>query len=314
MAISAGLQAQLNKVNCGASGVLGTGTSNCPFNRKRVIATILTTQGFEFEEALSLAYLQELQQRGVAIVLGKVISFADNTPEDSINTYDTTGIKSINGKRPYEYVCTFDNGLYFHKALNSLESFGAYDVTYVDEALNILMTSTSTSVKGLTLGQVGSGKYIGATGNAPSSESLWWQELYRSEFDVDATWVTSANHDIRATNLEGVNDAVVEFAVIPSDGDVTVQFSVKTKADVKDIPLSGLVAGDVEIIIDGVSKTPSGITQNTTTKVWTATFTGAVGTGDVCTVRLNDSDFTTGIILKGGKLYKSNTASATAVA
>jgi hypothetical protein len=117
MAISADLQAQLNRVNCGAAGILGTGTNNCPFNRKRVIAAIFTTQGFEFEEELSLAYLQELQQRGIAVVLGKVINFTDNTPEDSINTYDTTGIKSVNGKRPYEYMVNFDNGIYFHKAI-----------------------------------------------------------------------------------------------------------------------------------------------------------------------------------------------------
>ncbi len=315
MAISSDLLAQLNKVNCGAAGVLGTGTYNCPFNRKRMIAAIFTTQGFEFEEALSLAYLQELQQRGIAIVLGKVINFTDNTPEDSINTYDTTGIKSINGKRPYEYLANFDNGIYFHKAIDSLTSFGSYDVTYIDEQLNILFTSSTTSAKGFTCGQVAAVPYKGATGNAPASEGLWWQELYRSEFDQDATWITSANHDIRAVNLDGVNDAVVEFAVVPSDGDTTVQFTVKTKADVKDINLGGLLAANLELKVDGTLKTLSGApTQDSSTKIYTATFTGAIATGNVVTLRLNDSTYTTGIILKGGRLYKSNTASATAVA
>lgn len=315
MAITAELQAQLNRVNCGAAGILGTGTNNCPINRKRVIAAIFTTQGFEFEEALSLAYLQELQQRGVAVVLGKVINFTDNTPEDSINTYDTTGIKSVNGKRPYEYLVNFDNGIYFHKAIDSLTSFGSYDVTYVDEALNIFFTSTSTSAKGLTCGQVAAVPYKGATGNAPASEGLWWQELYRSEFDQDATWITSANHDIRAVNLDGVNDAVVEFSVVPSDGDTTVQFTVKTAADVKNIDLGGLVAANLELLVDGVEKTLTGApTQVASTGVYTATFTGAIATGDVVTLRLNDDTYTTGIILKGARLYKSNTASSTAVA
>lgn len=315
MAISADLQAQLNKLNCGAAGVRGTGTNNCPFNRKRVIAAIFTTQGFEFEEALSLTYLQELQQRGVAIVLGKVINFTDNTPEDSINTYDTTGIKSVNGKRPYEYLVNFDNGLYFHKALVSLESFGAYDVTYVDEALNILFTSSTTSAKGFSCGQVAVVPYKGSVGNTPASEGIWWQELYRSEFDQDATWITFANHDIRAVNLDGVNDAIVEFSVVPSDGDTTVQFTVKTKADVKDIDLGGLLSANLELMVDGTEKTLSGApTQNASTKVYTATFTGAIATGDVVTLRLNDDTYTTGIILKGSRLYKSNTASAVAVA
>lgn len=314
MPISAGLQAQLNRVNCGAAGVLGTGTANCPFNRKRVIAAIYTQQGFEFEEALSLAYLQELQQKGIAIVLGKVVNFVQQTAEDSINTYDTTGIKSINGKRPYEYMATFDNGLYFHKSLISLESFGAYDVTYVDEALNILFTSTSTSAKGLTCGQIGVMPYEGASGNSPATNRIWWQELYRSEFDQDATWITAANHDIRAVNLDGVNDAVVTFEVVPSDGDLTVQFSVKTKADVKDVNLGGLLPANIELKVGTTTKTVSGITQDTSTKIYTATFTGALAEDDELTLRLNDSTYTTGIILKGGRLYKSNTATATAVA
>lgn len=314
MAISAGLQAQLNRVNCGAAGVLGTGTNNCPFNRKRVIAAIFTTQGFEFEEALSLAYLQELQQRGIAVVLGKVINFTDNTPEDSINTYDTTGIKSVNGKRPYEYLVNFDNGIYFHKALNSLESFGAYDVTYVDEALSILFTSTSTSAKGITCGQVAVVPYKGATGNAPSSEGLWWQELYRSEFDQDATWVTSAQHDIRAVNLDGVNDAVIEITTVPSNGDDTIFFTVKTAADVKNIDLGGLTEDDLEVTVDGDVVTVDGNPTQSDLGVYAAAINGTISTGNVVTIRLNDSTFTTGIILKGSRLYKSNTASATAVA
>lgn len=313
--ISSDLQAQLNAVNCGAAGILGTGTHNCPFNRKRVIATIFTQQGFEYEEAFSLAYLQELQQRGIAVVLGKVVNFVDTTAEDSINTYDTSRIKNINGKSPYEYVATFDNGIYFNKAINTLESFGAYDVTYVDEAMSIVCTSTPTSVKGLSCGQIGANPYKGASGNAPSSNSVWWQELYRSEFDLDAAWITADNHDIRAVNLDGVNDAVVAFAVVPSATDLTVQFTVKTVADQKSIDLSGLVNGNLEVTVNGVVKTLTGTpTQDPTTKVWTVTFTGAIVADDDVTVRLNDATYTTGIILKGGRLYKSNTAAAVALA
>ncbi len=311
MAISAGLQAQINRINCGAAGVLGTGTNNCPINRKRLIAAMFTKQGFEFEEELSLAYIQELQQRGIAIVLGKVVNFTDNTPEDSINTYDTTGIKSVNGKRPYEYLANFDNGIYFHKALASLESFGAYDVTYFDESMNIFFTSSATSAKGFTCGQVAVTAYKGASGNAPASEGLWWQELYRSEFDIDAAWITSAFHDIRAVNLDGVNDAVIAFTEAPGDGDTTIKFTVKTTADVKSIDLGGLLAANV-YLTKTVGSTvtaivPSGITQDTTTGIYTATV-AAVNEDEVLDLKLNDALYTTGIILKGGRLYKSNTA------
>lgn len=315
MAISAELQAQLNRVNCGAANVLGTGTHNCPFNRKRVIAVMFTTQGFEFEEEMSLAYLQELQQRGVALVLGKVVNFVPATAEDSINTYDTTGIKSINGKRPYEYVATWDNGIYFAKALAALESFGNYDVTYFDEALSILFTSTATSAKGLTCGQIGANPYQGATGNAPSSESAWWQELYRSEFDIDATWITAANHDIRASNLDGVNDMVFEFDAVPSDGDTTIKFTAKTKADMKSVTVGGLLPANVVFTVAGVVKTISTIGDPDANGVYTGTFTGALATGNALELKSNDATYPgVGIILKGGRLYKSNILTATAIA
>ena len=67
-------------------------------------------------------------------------------------------------------------------------------------------------------------------------------------------------------------------------------------------------------MVNGVAKTVSGITQDNGTKVYTATFTGALATSEALTLRLNDSAYTTGIILKGARLYKSNTATATVLA
>lgn len=307
--MNADLLAQINRVNCGAKGVLGTGTNNCPFNRKRVVAVIFFKSGYEFEEEWSLSYLHELQQRGLALVLSKAVDFTDVTAEDSINTYDSSRVKTINGKSPYEYQITFNNGIYFHKALASLESFGNYDVAYIDEDLNILFTATDTAAKGFTCGQIGVMPYQGANGNGPATNRIWWQELYRSEFDKDAAWVTGDNHNIRLAQLDGVNDATIEFAVIPTDGATSVQFRVKTKADKKDIDLGGLLPANIQLTNgSSIVNISSPISFDVTTGIYTATFSSPLLTGNVLKLRLNDSNYSTGIILKGGRLYRSNVA------
>lgn len=308
MAISPELQAQLNLLNCSASGVKGTGTANCPFNIYRVATLIFTPQGFEFEEAFSIAYLQTLQQAGKAIVLAKIVSVEDLTAADNETTETGSNIITTSGKSPYTYAFVFKNGLYFDKAIRTLESFGAYDVTYLDEKLSIICTSTSTAVKGFTLGQISVNPYKAGNGADAPMSRMWVQEVYRSERDVDATWITQPQHDIRLASLDGINQALVDFAAVPADGATTVTFTVKTDADRKPIDVTGLLVADLVFTKNGTPVAFSiAPTQNPTTKVYTGTFVGALAEDDVVTLGLN------GIIKKGNRLYQSGIDTATVV-
>jgi hypothetical protein len=312
--ISAELQAQINKVDCLLAGVKGTGTYNCTFNFQRTALLVFTPQGFEYEEAFSVAYLQQLQQEGKAIVLAKVTAVEDLTAEDNEVTDTGSGILSTAGKNPYTRAFTFKNGNYFDQAIRTLESWGAYDVIYLDTSLSILYTSTETVVKGFTLGMISVAPIKDGNGADTSMSKLKLQELYRSERDQDGSWTVQSQHDIRLASLDGVNDAIVEITTIPVATATTLQFSVKTKADRKDVDMGGILAANLEMKVGSTLKTISGVTQNTSTKIYTATFTGALAEDDVVTLRLNDSYFTTGIIKKGGRLYKSNTDSVVTLA
>src|SRR6478672_10418481 len=183
--ISAELQAQLNHINCGAASSLGTGTNHCPFDRQRPIMGIFTRQGYEYEEALSNEYIQILQLRGVAEVITKMTGFEDLTADDNQTTEAGSNIITTSGKSPYTYAATTKNGLYNHKALTSMAGFGKWDATYVDAALNVLLTSTATVAKGFTLGQFDVNPYKGANGADAAFTRSWWQELYRYEMDQD---------------------------------------------------------------------------------------------------------------------------------
>jgi hypothetical protein len=311
--ISAGLQAQINRVDCLLAGVKGTGTHNCSFNFQRTSLLVFTPQGFEYEEAFSIAYLQQLQQEGKAVVLAKCTAVEDLTAEDNEVTDAGSNIITTAGKSPYTRAFTFKNGNYFDQAIRTLEGFGTYDVIYLDEKLSILYTSTETYVKGFTVGMIAVAPIKDGNGADTSMSKLKLQELYRSERDNDGSWTVQAQHDIRLASLDGINDAIVEITTIPVDGATTIQFTVKTKADRKNIDLGGIVPANLEMKVGATTKTITGssIPQDSTTKIYTATFTGALAEDDVVTLRLNDSAFTTGIIKKGGRLYKSNTDSVT---
>lgn len=315
MAISAELQAQINRVGCTNGGVGGTGTYHNKFNFQRASVLIFTPRGFEYEEAFSTAYLQTLQQQGKAVVLAKCTAVEDLTAADNEVTDAGSNIITTAGKSPYTRAFTFKNGNYFDQQIRKIESFGDYDVVYLDDKLSFLYTSTATYVKGFECGMISVDPIKDGNGAETSMSKLKLQEIYRSERDIDGSWTVQCQHDVRLAALDGVNDALVNIEVVPADGDTTIQFSVKTKADVKDVDLGGLLAADLELLVNGVAKTISPApTQNSTTKIYTATFTGALATNDDVTLRLNNSSFTTGITKKGGRLYKSNTDTAVVVA
>lgn len=313
MSISAGLLAQIFKVDCTQKGRRGTGTYNCPFNIYRVATLIFTPQGFEYAEAFSTAYIQQLQQEGNAVVLAKITGVENRTAADNITTETGSNIKTVSGKSPREFGFVFKNGLYFDMAIRTLETFGAYDVTYLDEKLNIICTSTGDAVKGFTCGQIAVEPYMQGNGADDAKTILWLQELYRSEFDKDATWVTGANHDIRLAALDGVNDAVITIEQAPAAADTEIVFSVKTKADAKNITgFTSLLAADLEFKKAGTVLAFTGVTYDPPTKLFTGT-TAALVAAQELELRLNDVSFDTGIIKKGNRLYVSDTDTATVV-
>ena len=78
-------------------------------------------------------------------------TFTDNSSEDIIETLED-GTKQVATLGLYEFALTFINGLAFFAALHSLNSFGSYNVLFVDRDGNILGTkSDSGSLKGFSL-------------------------------------------------------------------------------------------------------------------------------------------------------------------
>lgn len=294
------LETQINTVNCGANGVLGTGLAGCRQDRKRVTALGLVQKGFVFAAEITKDYMRSLQEDGTLIMLQGVVSFEDSTADDNIITRAGSGIKVVAGKNPYEHTVTFDNGINFHKALTSLSGYGNYDLILFDVDNSMFFTITkSGSAKGFTLGMFENGKYMGANGTDASSQTILLQLIERAEIDERMSWIESNELDFSYGELTGVNEVLVSVNPI-----VTASTSIVLSAFLLDKthPVEGLLVGDFSVVRNGVAVVPSAVSYSSVTKKYTLTVT-ANTTADIVEVSLKDI-----VLTLADVLYKSNTA------
>lgn len=302
----------INKVNCGAGELLGTGNKFCKFDLRTPSVIVLLQKGYKIlpGDDFNLAYIQELQQKGQAIVLKGVVDFANNTPENDYGTRAATGKMFTTLKHPYQWMFTFDNGLYFHKAISALESNELYDIILFDDKGDALLAQDGQgNGRGLDLGILSTGAYVIGNENAQTI----MVQVDRVSFDRNAAWITNENLDFLASqDLDGYNDVTMEIPVAPINLATTFNFTVNATANNKLYALEGLVIADLLYTVDGVTTVPTLLTPTTPAGTYTLTVP-ALATGEVLALSLFDSPLNSYIINLDGVLYKSNIATTVVV-
>lgn len=301
----------LNLVNCGAGNVLGTGLKGCKPFFKKATSIWLTTQGFKFDSSQTLneEYIQTLQSQGKLIVLNGIRTFTDNTPDDTIDELED-GTKQIARLGLYEFSLQFMNGMYFDTAINSLNSYGNYDVTFIDREGSILGTKhLDGSLKGFTLGMFQKTKFSWATDSQAEREGIMFQMLERTEFDDDKVYIQNKQLDFNPNKVGGVNELVVDFAAVPVNLDTTVSVKVVNKMDNK--PFSGLVFGNFLLKKNGATSNPTASTEPTP-GTYSLTVS-SLATNDVLEISVYDNVNNRAVIKLDTDLYKSNTDTVTVV-
>ncbi len=190
------LLTQVNKIDCGANGTIGAGLAGCRIDWERtVLIGVIKQRGYKFTEEISLEYIRELEQAGIVDILQGVVSFVDQTADDTIITRDGSGLKRVAGKMPYEKVATFDNGVNFQKAITSLSSYDSYDLFFMDVNNNLWFTSTKAGeFKGFTAGMFEAGKYCYAriTVNKVSMILGWFPNTPEGRLAASEVYKTAA--------------------------------------------------------------------------------------------------------------------------
>ena len=304
----AALSTIFNLVLCGLGAVLGTGTKGCKQFLKKATSLWFVPDGFEFDGSRTLdeEYAKELQAQGNLIVLKGAKTFTDNSSEDIIETLED-GTKQVATLGLYEFALTFINGLAFHAALHSLNSFGSYNVLFVDRDGNILGTkSDSGSLKGFSLNMLQGMKLSFPSDSVGQKEGIGFQMSNRSELDQNYIFIQQTSlGSFYPQNLDGINEVVLSYPSVPTDGATSIVVDAKLKQNQQ--AFSG--ADDVSNFLvknSGATITPSGVVESPDGR-YTFTVT-AVATNDVITTQLYDVSESRGVISLDNDPYKSNIA------
>jgi hypothetical protein len=301
-----------NLVVCGVGAVLGTGTKGCKQFLKKASSLWFVPDGFEFDgtETLNQTYVQTLQLNGNLIILKGAKTFTDNSSEDIIETLED-GTKQVATLGMYEFALTFINGLAFHAALHSLNSFGSYNVLFVDRDGNILGTKASSgALRGFSVGMLQAMKLSFPTDSVGQKEGLAFQLTTRSELDSNYVYISQNQlGSYYPQNEDGINEVVLSFDSIPSDTDTTIV--VKAKMKQNQGVFVGALTGDFLIQRDGVTESQTVVESPDGTYTFTV---AALAAGEVITVQLYNSSNNKPIIAVDSDLYQSKSISTTVVA
>jgi hypothetical protein len=301
----------VNNLSCGANALMGTGTKFCPQDIKNPTLVAFVEKGTKIAPAddFNLAYMQELQQTGKAIVLSNVVSFTDNTGENETGTRESTGIKYGTMLLPYDFTFVFDNGIHFYKALAKLEGSKNYDIFIFDVKNDMFgALDRQGNFRGLDCQYVGVGNYkIGKE----NSQSLMVQ-VSRSDFDNSVAFISNENLDFTAEqDLDGYNDIDITLTA-PANLATTLAIKVYASSNNKLVALTGLAKEDFLLKVDGASVTITTLTAGVIPGEYTLTVP-AFSTGDAVALQLYDGTLNASIINVDGTMYKSNVATSVVV-
>jgi len=300
-----------NLVVCGLGAVLGTGTKGCKQFLKKATSLWFVPDGFEFDgsEVLDETYVQTLQAEGNLIILKGAKTFTDNSSEDVIETLED-GTKQVATLGLYEFALTFINGLAFHAALHSLNSFGSYNVLFVDRDGNVLGTkATSGSLKGFSVGMLQAMKLSFPTDAVGQKEGIGFQLTNRMELDTNYIYIAQSQlGSYYPQNQDGINEVVLTYDSVPADAGTTIVVNAKSKQN-QNAWVGGLT-GDFLIQRDGVTESQTVVESPDGTYTFTV---AALSANEVITVDLHDSVDSNEVIKKDTDLYKSAIATTTVV-
>jgi len=299
-----------NLVLCGLSAVLGTGTKGCKQFLKKATALWFVPDGFEFDgaEVLDETYIKLLQAQGNLIALKGAKTFTDNSSEDVIETLED-GTKQVATLGMYEFALTFINGMAFHAALHSLNSFGSYNVLFVDRDGNILGTkSASGNLKGFSLNMLQGMKLSFPSDSVGQKEGIGFQMSTRRELDSDYVYISADQlNGFQPQLIDGINEVVLAYDSVPANLGTEIVVTAKLKQNQN--VFTGALTDDFLITRDGVTESQTVLESPSGTYTFTV---AALATNEAIVAQLYDTTNTRAIVTLDSDLYKSN-ATATVV-
>lgn len=240
--------AQINAVNCNKEN-LNLGIVQCEAMLKDFKSFILTPKTWKIPlaelETLDLATIVGFVQEDIWQPVLNSVEFLNNTPDPTTKEY-TGGIMSVirNGKPQYSF--EFDNGIGFHKAAYSKNSFNQYNVLIIDSAGTIVGATTADgeNFTGLSASMVNTRTYVPQVGDETAKTLIEFQLSNEEQFNKRMAIITvdQSGVDINSEIL-----AVVGVTITGTANATTATVQVNAVNNTI-FGIQGLEAGDFSIV------------------------------------------------------------------
>lgn len=299
---------QIDKVDCGAGELLGTGSEGCVFVLDQISAIILADNSYVQTDEVNLDNLRIAQQKEEIFVINDIEKATKVDITASESTTEGTGLKSVDAEFPDEFEFEFKNkGFNFWKALRRFNSAKRYSVSFVDRNGNVLLKGTKEGlIKFLKTNMVHTGQLMTKQGTNGEMAKLRIQLSSIKEFE-NAKWVTEGESNLDVEELQGWNDILFTASPLAVAGTtLTVSATLIDKSHFA----SGLVTADFLIERNGVTVAHTTVVSNESTKSYAITIPSA--TAGVYTVTTKNT-YGKGVVLQTatGLLFKGNVATVT---
>lgn len=259
-----------------ASSLLGTGTRGCRNLKGYVVRRFLLEKGYKFDKELDTLdedTINELIQKFILVPLPEDLGAEANNTDpvyETVNSMDIPVTGAIYGWR-----IRYRADQCLGKALNRLNS-KSWDLLEVDEEGNLNAVETDEGfIRGFEANLV---KYEGMTGNDGSvgaKNTLRIQLTKIGSIQYDSMWAKVAPDDVDWTNLQGVDEIVLEKtaagklkATFACDNSTAIDGLVTANLRAIDAAGAPVVGFAVVAAGDGIY-TVSGLTAGSDYKIYT---------------------------------------------
>lgn len=303
-----------NLGTCGAANALGFNTENgCADLLEAAEAILLLRPSLVIPYATTIdaAYITSLQKAGDLIIIKDVTTFTENGNDDAIETLeDDTQLLTNKGK--YKFMATFAKGLYYNRALASVEGHGQWSTGIIDKKGDIFLREDAVSggYRGFTTGMIRKAKLVPASNTTSTKSGLEWQMSNNRELDSYYVRFANANLSFDPREVKAVNQVHLSLNSIPAGAGTSVAVTATLDRGRQDA-FAGADFEDFSHTANGAASEPTADDSEATgAGVYVLTVPALVST-EVSTLRLYDTANNQAIVQIGTELYKSNTISWT---
>jgi len=257
---------QINALRCNKA-VFGTGLVPCELKLKDFKSFIIVPNSWSvnvtsgtFDKEYVIAQIQA----GIFVPFLNALEFTNNTPDVTTKEYQG-GIMSVirNGKPQYTF--EYDNGIGWHKAAYSYNSFQGYSVLIVDSTGTIAAASSvdGTILTGFKLSMLNTGTYTPQVGDETAKTLISFQIANEEQFNRRMALITAdeAGVDINSeiagvigVTITGTASVANGINVVVNAGNNTIfgiegltadNFRVRNAATNATLTIATVVAGTI---------------------------------------------------------------------